>query len=1397
MKGILSLTNCWLACMLLFISTATANDYVVSVQQFALEEGLAHYEVNAIFRDKDGFLWLAMPRNLQRYDGYEFSSYSLEAISHRKTLLNFMGQDEDGSIWFHFDPANQRRPTPLYFLNPLTGEIVDGEKRLGSTGSAQLAQLFDAEEQETILHHKNRLYFYQSNENQITVFDFQTGIQKINIPDFEGGKIRFNTIDSQGYFWLTDREFLFRISPDGGHSEKIRISPIAYDSRNKPNITNPRLLVPVVNEWENEIYFRKNNLAMGWVQCQIYRYEASGQHELMFTAPPDYYCIDVLDGQVWCIGKAGWKVFDLSGELLFELKQEDYKEYLFKFNNLIKSDRPNEYYITSDHGLNIIEVQKNRFTNYFAKAKGKSLPFYTNASRGIYAENDSVLVNFDRGGLVLFPKNNPDNYHILADHGVSIYADQAERPYYGIPIIRDATKQFWIGEYNYLSKWAPDFSKVEDILAPEALYQKGIRSTWSLFEDYNSQQDTCIWAADAFGLRKYCPDQKDPDSYRYEESGFKSKNIQVYQIFPDQQSRELLWLCTNDGLYVFDKIKGEAVHHYHQAGGDAYKLPTTEILHMHVDDQRTRWLGTREGLIRWNTVSQEKRLFNRNDGFSNQCIYAVYEDDYNRLWLSSDYGIMSFDKATFEVQIYLPKDGLAQTEFNRIAHFQDKEGTIYFGGMNGVTSFHPRDFQGKATDHSPVIISAFEIFDGEAGDLVNRLEEVTATKKVVFRPDDRFFKLKFVLPTAGDKSKTRYAWKVDGLFDEWAYQKENSLQFGVLPYGTHQLTIKGQTARSGWSPNQLVLNIHVLKPFYLQTWFLLLSVIAVGLGLFFLYKRRTALLKQRQRELEREIKKATAQITSDKEVIEEQAEELRQLDKVKSRFFANISHELRTPLTLILGPLSYILDKPDAWEKEEVQKQLLVMQRNGRSMLQLVEEILDLSKLEANKLELVETVTPVRQFVERIFWVFEPQFESLELIYRLHIDLQEEDLHVLMDRKKMEKVLNNYLSNAIKFTPKGNQISLYVTETESHIKIQVSDTGKGIHPGDMPFIFERFFQSKQAEQKLYGGTGIGLALVNEFARLMGGKAYAESTLGVGSQFYFELPKKRVDSGLLFSKKHQGIDQMEAEEALIAGIGHDFTIMVVEDSADMRKFVCTLLEKRFKRVLSAHHGAEGLEMLREYGTEIHLIVSDVMMPEVDGLTMLKEIKSHETWRAIPVIMLTALAAERDKLNALTIGVDDYLTKPFSVAELLTRAQNLLYNYHQRRKIAAVPDNQGGKEPGGADSVPVGALGDESDWIIGLEEFVLNNIFSNTLTVEQLAAQVHVSVRHFRRKLKLATGLTPARFIKEVQLQKARRELESGEVLSVKEVAYSNGFEQASTFSKVFKARFGKAPSAYLV
>ncbi|MEM7655196.1 MAG: tetratricopeptide repeat protein [Bacteroidota bacterium] len=562
------------------------------------------------------------------------------------------------------------------------------------------------------------------------------------------------------------------------------------------------------------------------------------------------------------------------------------------------------------------------------------------------------------------------------------------------------------------------------------------------------------------------------------------------------------------------------------------------------------------------------------------------------------------------------------------------------------------------------------------------------------------------------------------------------------------------------------------------------TFIVIGLALAalaFLIFRYRQQVRNRRREVELQRER-------------ERKEQLVELNSLKSRFFANISHELRTPLTLIMGPLSYLMDQPDAWDKAAVQEQLTLMQRNGKSLMHLIEEMLDLAKIEARQLELEETETSLHGFLKEVVDAFVLPFRQAEIDFSVQVEVPE-DMRVLMDQGKMEKVLNNYLSNALKFTPVGGQVDIEIKAVNQQLTIRVQDSGPGIPPEALSHIFDRFYQTEGGAEQ--GGAGIGLGLVRELAHLMEGRAYVESQLGAGSTFYFEMPLHLLATQKVLAEVPKVIEDVEP----IYSIGTEYTILVVEDNPDMRSFIMDLLSPQYSRVLAARNGAEGLALLEQYGQDIHLIISDIMMPEMDGLTMLQQVKAHPTWSRLPVIVLTALAAERDKLNALTIGVDDYLTKPFSTSELQVRVQNLLYHAHLRREWQqSLEVQREEKAIESASEAPEEVLDPsqaaDQAWIQELQQIIESSLPQQKWKVDSLAEAAHLSPRQLQRRIKGITGLSPAKFIKEVQLQKARRKLEDGKVISLSEVAYACGFDHQGNFSTSFKARFGKSPREYV-
>jgi len=547
-------------------------------------------------------------------------------------------------------------------------------------------------------------------------------------------------------------------------------------------------------------------------------------------------------------------------------------------------------------------------------------------------------------------------------------------------------------------------------------------------------------------------------------------------------------------------------------------------------------------------------------------------------------------------------------------------------------------------------------------------------------------------------------------------------------------------------------------------------------------------------------------------LIQQQAEQLKALDTAKSRFFANVSHELRTPLTLLLGPIGALLNENQLTDK---QTQLLhIARQSGKQLGQLINDILDLNKLEMSKMEVTEKPTELAGFFRTYFAQFESLAERKQVDFTKNI-LIDNQLIANIDQEKCRQILFNLLSNAFKFTPAGGKVNVELRMENGQLRmdngewkreqplhsplsilhsqfyIQVSDSGPGIHPDDLPHLFDRYFQTTRPDKPAEGGTGIGLALCHEYAQLFGGKIEVESVLGAGSVFRVAFPVMLAAvsdktsgsptgaySSISVSPKPLAIDET-------GGSPRKPTILVVEDNLDLQDYMRLVLQDKY-HVVTADHGQAAWECLQP--SSVSLILSDLMMPVMDGYQLLEKLKSDATTRHIPTIMLTARAEAADKLKALRIGVDDYLLKPFDEEELLVRIENLLKNQAARHTASA-------NEPEPEVAVPLHSQPDR-EWLETFENYVRQHLADDTLSVAVLAYEFAMSESTLLRQLKRLTGLSPLQYLLEVRLSEARRLLENRLYNSIAQVASQVGYSDAQSFTRGFKQRFGKLPSEVL-
>ncbi|MEO0582576.1 MAG: ATP-binding protein [Bacteroidota bacterium] len=514
------------------------------------------------------------------------------------------------------------------------------------------------------------------------------------------------------------------------------------------------------------------------------------------------------------------------------------------------------------------------------------------------------------------------------------------------------------------------------------------------------------------------------------------------------------------------------------------------------------------------------------------------------------------------------------------------------------------------------------------------------------------------------------------------------------------------------------------------------------------------------------------------EVQQMEANKLRELDQFKTQFFTNVSHELRTPLTLIISPLSDVLSQI---QSVPIRQRLHTVQQNAQRLLSLVNEIMDLSKVEAGNLRLNSVPVALHPFVRRIFGTMESMAEVREIDYQLSMTTV--DAHVRIDLDKFEKILQNLLSNALKFTPNRGKVHLNIYQEEGIFFFEVKDSGHGISSADLPYIFDRFYQSTVQPATLQGGTGVGLSLAKELAQLMGGDIQVESRQGEGSTFTLQLPLEETTAPTpprpIETPEewgHQALPQF----APMTVQGEKPHVLVVEDNKEMGAYLIQILSDQY-HCIWANNGEEGLKQLKNQ--HFDAIISDVMMPQMDGFTFREKINEHKDWKRIPFVLLTARHLEADKLKGFQLGIDDYLTKPFSTPEVKARLFNLIQN--KRERIAYLEEQMA--EPREV------VLTQDEQMLRMLEGEVLGNLDNPQFGVEALAQTSNYSSKQLGRIIKRLTGMTTVNFILEIRLQKARELLEQRAVATVFEAQVQVGINSTSYFTRKFTERFGKNPS----
>ncbi len=1355
--------------------TASDNSFQkdsIRFKHFTKDEGLSQLTINDLIQDRFGFVWIATQDGLNRFDGEKFKHYKpiegdSTTISGRYVVKLF--QDDAENIWVgttakglcYYDSSLEKfRRVTLDSSQGHMEVIMDiKQDRSGNMWVASgVSGLFRLKLQNNKEIIQKKIF---ESKHSISAL-YANDKDDLWVGNWEGKIYRFNNLNDETPIKSMEAEVR------GAVRSFLRIED--------------RLLIGT------DFGFYVYDLASKKVQ----------RIELGLTINTEKVLIKEFlsndDGTVW--------ISTGDGLILFSLKT---KEVIGKIGNAtdlksgLSSGRvhsllplsDNKLLVGTANGLDQLDFNEPVFKSISQNNLGKHL-LNTNVVFSVLKDKNDLWVGTSHGGLNLIRDN--ESYYFKEDENdpKSITSNVIRS------IVKDTVNnRLWIGtpgglsmlDLNVFTVEKPEFRVFRfDENNPNSINENFIRD---LALDKNNYLWGATFSKGVFRLEmssneedvkiiRYAHQRDDPNSI--------SDNI-TSSIKVDASNN--IWIGSTSGLtkIEFEDYNNLTFLNYSKSNTEGSSLSHNSVCDILVDEEENVWVGTRDG---FNLFLGENRFksWGRQEQFPDAYINSIQDDGLGNLWLGTNDGLIRFNKKTEQFARYSKEDGIQSNEFNIHSKFRDSNGQIYMNGVGGVTYFDPNEIA-QIDREKPLYFDQLKIKkevitpENADGSVLNKT--LLKTTRLDLSHNQFPFYLNFSTINFEFNKNTRYAYRLLGQDNEWNFLENKEIQFLNLSPGEYTLQVNGFFRGNEWEqkPLEMILNI---SPPWFKTWqaYLLYALSLIAL-VYLVIQWRSRELKKKNESLEKTITQRTLEIQHKNEVLKHQTEKLIELNEAKTRLYSNITHEFRTPLTVILGMADTL--KSNARNKTflDTEKSLEMIRRNGKSLLHMVNELLDLSKVESGSMELDLVQTDVIPFIK----YFSESFHSLAETKHINLVVYSEidSLEMDIDVNKAATIVSNLLSNAIKFTPENGKIIVHLNklETKESLVIKVQDNGVGLAAEDVSQLFDRFYQGANSSALQQLGTGIGLSLVKEFVDLMKGDISVESTLGKGTTFTVQIPisnnaaKSKERKITAESSSNIAPPEYKKELSLEEDAPGLPLVLIMEDNVDVAHYLETCLKDKYQ-TMHALNGEEGIKMAFENIPDV--IISDVMMPKKNGYEVCAILKEDERTDHIPIILLTAKVTTEDRLIGLTHGADAYLAKPFNQDELYTRLDQLIL---VRKKLI----NK--LEQNGFSSV----LGEkfenpQTKFVQQVIKIVLSHLDNANFGPTLLAEEMRLSESQIYRKLKSITDKSTAIFIRSVRLQKAKELLKTSNK-SVSEIAYEVGFNDPSWFSRSFKEEFGFSPS----
>lgn len=1330
-----------------FIVLMHATSIANTDKFYGIKEKLSNSHVNSIYQDKQGYIWVCTDNGLNVFDGTDFKTYyhkqnDTTSLIENSVLTVF--EDREGNFWVGTTSGLQilnrdtEKFTNIHFQYPHITDfsyfsciIQDSKGNIWVSTSRSGAICLKVGSHQPI-------YYLQTNSNICS--------NKINtLFEDRFGNIWIGSQDNGISILNVDNHTMVNYASNPSDNTSLSSNKVFSLLEN----VDGNILVGTIDGGVNLFSYRDKKFTRNYI--------SSG--DVIFTMKRGS------KNNLW-IGTDGFglKNYNYTTKTITtyesELNSVDLRRG--KIHSILEDNQGNLWIALYQEGILMIPEKKKVFRNVGFN------PFYSGRSIGtecvlsvLEDSKGKVWVGTDGDGIY---KLNPDRK--VEQH----YFNDKLRANVVLAIYEDVKKRIWIGTYLHglflYNSSSDSFQKVT--LLSEGREIKDINVI-------KGDSKGNLWiGTNENGLCMYNHDSKQILNYTYDllKSGNQIVSNSVQTLLLDGDS--LLWIGTSSAGICLYRISSNTFYDVRQK---KWMLNNNNITTIAKNKQGNIWVGTKQGLHYIDVKNNKTELYTQIDGLANASVAGVDIDKDNNLWISTSLGLshMNPDKKTF-INYYIA-DGLQNDEYRRGAYFQSKSGEIFFGGTEGLSSFHPFKIETSSQLKNLVFTNLFFYNEKvEVGSDSYLKKNINASEEIEIDYFIKSFSLGFVALEYNNPGKVIYQVKMEGFDDDWkTLPTGNKLAtYTNLKHGKYKFHVRAYLPNS--PPVERSITIIILPPFWLSWWakiiYFLLFVVSVYYGYSIVLRR----IDQRKKDLQKENEN--------------------QIMQSKLQFFTDISHEIRTPLTLILTPIEKLLrDTPEGVLRNTYK----LINQNGQRILRLVNQIMEMRKLDRGQVKLLTAETNVYDFMREIISSFDNIIE--ERRYDFTVDFEDNLPLVWIDQEKLDKVIFNVLSNAFKYTPRNGKLSLKVDTFQDNLRIRITDSGPGIPDNQREAIFNRFYQIDDESNHNKIGTGIGLHLSRSLIEIHHGEIFVEDVTGKGASFVILVPldnhylqphemtdiRPEKNLAMLIQPSLNEEDNETRQQSVNSTTStgkQKYKLLLVEDNKDIRKYIIDILKKDYQ-IIEAQNGNEGLELAIQELPDC--VITDVMMSGMDGIEMCKKIKTNELTCHIPVIILTAKTTSEQRVEGLEVGADSYIPKPFNIDHLKVRVSKLI----ELRQT--IKNKYEGKYLVPKEEIKVKSIDEKI--LEKFENIVKEQLDNPDLSVETISRQIGISRSQLQRKLKQVTNQNPSDYLKSMRLRYAATLLTTKD-LTISEVTYATGFASLSHFSNSFREFYGMSPSRYV-